>query len=554
MVCPNCKSDQVIQVQDQHFCINCGQAVPEPTVKPAKATASSIAVGKNGLPEGVKILPVGAAPSLQTVTEPEPEPIPDQAPESPKETPDPATTAPVVHGIKSRIRIDDTAPVEKPETTKPRKRGRPKAGKLDVPKAISSSTPSTLPSAPDIGTKLPLPFSPRPEPTVRPAPPVLDGPRGMRDLAPRRHAHPHPHAHTDQTETKTISPHKTKPKAKFVLFKHTKPAVPAHKKVHRVGLPPIHFGAVVAFSMRARLQPRLLAIAAAAPLAFALACGYGAWLLLNGGLAKLATQVSNAGIPVFAELGLLAALYYVGRNVGQSAITYGVQRETDHRPIPVSKQIIVGINAFGRHLALDASFATLEIVLLWLMALLLITGGAAWPVNIDIQVAAVFIAFLFLLYLQTALALSRGLAGVALTLTNESPLQAAKFGWRLFSHRFELLGLRFLALALELVLAVPLAALAAAFIFAAPPGLHLLVAAGVGLIAWAAGALLGAGTASWWTALYRNLVLVDHPDSASKYLSSSQNSEIHAGPLTAVVALSTLLICAVLALPWFKFF
>jgi hypothetical protein len=551
MVCPNCKSDQVIQVQDQHFCINCGQAVPEPA-RSAKVV-SSIAVGKNGLPEGVKILPVaGTTPPVPTPA-PDPEPVATPIIKSETELPLAEETTPdqPASVVKGRIRMSESETPEKP--AKSRKRGRPKAGRLDVPKSIAMAAPaSTLPSAPDIGSgSAPATL---PDAAIRTTVPLPDGPRGMRDLAPRRHPHQHPHPHVKESEKHQAAKAKSKSKPKFELFNHKKPEVPAHHKVHRVGLPPLHFGAVIAFSLRARLQPRLLLIAAAAPVVFAAACGYGAWLLLSGGLGKLATQVTHAGIPVFVELGLLAALYYIGRSVGQSAITYGVQRETDHRPIPVSKQISVGINTFGRHLALDTVFAMGELILLSLMAILLMTGGTNWPISGDLQVAAIFICFLVLLYLQTALALSRGLAGVAITLTGQSPVDAAKFGWRLFSHRFELLGLRFLALALELVLAIPLAALAAAFIFAAPATMHLPVALGVGVIAWVAGALLGAGTASWWTALYRNLVLVDHPDQTSTYLSSSQSSDVHAGPLAAVVALSTLLIAAVLALPWLKFF
>src|SRR6185369_17722227 len=61
MVCPNCHSDQIIAVQDQHFCINCGQMVPEDVVAKAKP---KVALQANGLPEGVKILPVAGAPDV----------------------------------------------------------------------------------------------------------------------------------------------------------------------------------------------------------------------------------------------------------------------------------------------------------------------------------------------------------------------------------------------------------------------------------------------------------------------------------------------------------
>src|SRR6266403_1868325 len=55
MVCPNCHSDRIIAVQDQHFCINCGQQVPDSAATRDKVP---VAVGENGLPEGVQILPL----------------------------------------------------------------------------------------------------------------------------------------------------------------------------------------------------------------------------------------------------------------------------------------------------------------------------------------------------------------------------------------------------------------------------------------------------------------------------------------------------------------
>jgi hypothetical protein len=131
-------------------------------------------------------------------------------------------------------------------------------------------------------------------------------------------------------------------------------------------------------------------------------------------------------------------------------------------------------------------------------------------------------------------------------------MDAAKIGWKLFSHRFELLGLRFLAAAIELILALPLVALAAAFVASAPANLHLLVTLAVGLLALVAGALFGVGTASWWAALYRRIILVDKPDAASSLLSGRQSQEPQPGALTLVVAISSFLIAAALAVPWLR--
>jgi hypothetical protein len=319
-------------------------------------------------------------------------------------------------------------------------------------------------------------------------------------------------------------------------------------------VPPLHYGHVLAFSLRARVRPGWLLLGLLASASFAVVIGYGGWLFLNGGLPHLADTLLAANPAIYGELGLLALLYYIGRSIGQGAIMYGVARETDNRTVPLSRQLGVGINTFGRRLRLDSIFGGLELVLLLLIAGLMLTGGGSWSINPQLQVGTLFVAFLVMLYLLTALGLSRGLAGAVITLTGKAPLEAARLGWQLFSHRFELLSLRFVALALELVLAVPLAALVLALLLSTPPQFHLYAALGVAAVAWLAGALVGAGSAAWWAALYRRLVQTDRPADTATLLAGNTADSPHAGPLTAVVALSTFIVAAALALPWLKFF
>jgi hypothetical protein len=544
-------------VQDQHFCINCGQQVPNPPPKKV-AASGGLAVQDNGLPEGVKILPVGESadkkpahdpePTPEPAPEPTPEPTPEPAPEpapAPSDGPssDPLPDSPKIIKPRARIQLADGEPTDDKAKRKP---GRPKAGRLDVPKVISMTAPTAvLPSAPKLGDPTPVP-TPAPEPT---SPSELpDGPRTMSDIAPRRPKHPE--TTPDESKSKPTKSNHKKSKSAFSLHL---PKIKRHH-VHKVGVPPLHFGSVLAFSLRARVRPRLVALAGLAALSFAGGAGYGIWLYLTGGLPHLATQLSRTDVRSLAEAGLLAALYYIGRSVGQAAITYGVIRDADQRPVNLSRQLGVGINTFGRRLIIDVWFAALEIILIALIIGLAFVGGSSWPINPNLQVAALFSAFLVLLYLQTGLALARGLAGVALILTNKSPLEAAKLGWKLFSHRFELLGLRFLALVMEAALALPLAAVAIALIISAPSNLHLAVAFGAAVLAWLAGALFGAGTATWWALLYRRIVLADHSDTAVELLSSRHPGDAKRGALSLIVFISTLLIAAVLALPWLKFF
>jgi hypothetical protein len=531
MVCPNCHSDKVIAVQDQHFCINCGQMVPEAAAN--SAGPASVAVQENGLPEGVKILPVvpGMAPDIKASGKATPTaPTPD--------TPAPLKDAAPEILVKPRSRMgalkSAAAKAAKPKNRKP---GRPKAGRLDAPKAIAASAPASTPA--------PLPTAPKIS-AAAPPPSATAARRRLSDIAPRQPATPTPQA----PPPKPSKPVKSARPAKTVAVPK-KPPLQRHS-VHKVGVPPLHYGAVLAFSLRAHLRPRLILLASVASLSFAAAGAYGAWLILHGGIVRLADQLMHAGLQTGLEVGILALLYYIGRNLGQAAITYGVVREADQRPVPFSRQLGVAINTFGRRLALDLGFMTGEVALLALIAVLVLTGGDSWPVDPQIQVAALFASFLVLLYLLTALAITRGLAAVALVLTPQKPWNATKLGWSLFSHRFELLGMRFFAIAMELVLAIPLAALAVAFIMAAPAGWQLAVVGGVAVVAWLAGALIGAGTATWWAALYRRLILVDRADAPVSLLSSRQPQDANRGALSLIVSLTTILVAAALTLPWLK--
>jgi hypothetical protein len=295
-----------------------------------------------------------------------------------------------------------------------------------------------------------------------------------------------------------------------------------------------------------------VALGSIAAVSFAIAAAYGAWLYSQDGLTQLSRTLETVGPKILVIGLLLAALYYIGRSVSQAAITYGVAREADARPVPLDRQFGVGINTFGRRLALDLGFAFVELTLIGLIVGLIWFGGSAWPVDPIVQRVALYFAFLILLYLTSSLAIARGLAGVILTLTPKRPKEAAEIGWHLFAHRFELLGMRCAGAALELILALPLVAVAVALIASAPAGLDLAVAAAVGVLALIAGALFGAGTAAWWAALYRRLILVDHPGGAPTLLSGRQPQEANRTPLVVIVSLSTLLIAAVLILPWLQ--
>ena len=527
MVCPNCHSTDIIAVQDQHFCISCGQMVPEDVVRAAEAKEATKRPAKATVASTVQTAPAVPKPSATTgyatIIE-QRHRIEAVKPEDEAKPAEHSDTSLNHVAIKSPT-APAADPAAEPTAGKPkpkRKPGRPKATRLDAPKP-----PADLPAAPKL-TVTPIP-EPEPTPVEKEASPASrhtlasSRPRAMSDIRP---------------------PHPPKPA-------HTAPKAPP---AHKLGVPAIHYSPILAFSLRSRVQPLWLALGAAASVLLAAITGYATWLYLSGTINQVAQRIISGTPQLVGELVVLAALYYIGRSLSQTALIYGLAREADHRPVSLSRQLGIAVNTFTRRLGLDIGYAVLELVILYLAGALVLMGGSHWPIDINWQVVALFSAFLVMLYLLTALALARGLAGVALTLGPHTVAASAKVGWRLFSHRLELVFVRCLAIATEAALVLPIAAVAIALIVASPSSMHVLVALGVGLLALIAGALLGAGTAAWWTALYRRLTeLQSGHDPDAPLLSNHQSPEARRGPLTFIVALSTLLLCAALALPWLNF-
>lgn len=564
MVCPNCKSDEIISVQNQHFCINCGQMVPEALYAKAAAAAAppptpatpAVKVQPNGLPEGVEILP------LQPVTKVRPE---AKATAAELVTPV-AADAPSLSGlIHGRSRFSAPA-APTPTVAKRRKPGRPKAGRLDVPSSIIPASPAEraavmakeviAPPATVIPPASTAPAAARPAAKMprSPLPPATAGPRRLSDIAPRRPSAPQP---APDTAVTAISPtDRAASGRRHHAEKPLKPKKTARnlRHSHRVGVPALHYQPVLSYSLRSRLHPHFLALAAAGALSLGVVGAYGAWQFLHGGVPALAAGLIQAGPNLLGEALVLALVYYIGRSIGQAAIVYGISREADQRPVTISRQFGVAVNTFGRRLRLDTGFALAELFIISAGAILFYSGGNPWPVDSNFQLGSIFLSYLALLYLWIAVALARGLASVNLTLTESRPGAAALIGWQLFSHRLELIGPRFAAILMESALALPLLGLVVALMLATPSPWHPAAIVLAGLLSWLAGTLLGVGTASWWAMLYRQLVTADRPQSAMALLSSRQPEDARRLPLALIIAASTFIVSAGLILPWLSLF
>lgn len=134
MVCQNCHSTDVIKVQDQFFCVSCGNLVEPPRPKISTPTLV-VAPPTDGLPEGVTILPM-------------------------------------------------TAPANLDKPTKRKHPGRPKASRLDQPVAAGGMRDIAIGFTPTLE-----PAVSEPEKPAIPVAPVQKHPaRRLNDIAPARKA------------------------------------------------------------------------------------------------------------------------------------------------------------------------------------------------------------------------------------------------------------------------------------------------------------------------------------------------------------------------------
>jgi len=151
MVCQNCHSTDVIKVQDQFFCVNCGNLVAAPVPK-IKTPTLVVAPPTDGLPEGVTILPMAGT-----------------------------------------VILDKPAKRKRP--------GRPKASRLDQPVASGGMRDIAVGFTPTLEPALAEPAAaadaPAEQAPTSPAhPDHQPATRRLNDLAPSRHASAAPGEHS----------------------------------------------------------------------------------------------------------------------------------------------------------------------------------------------------------------------------------------------------------------------------------------------------------------------------------------------------------------------
>lgn len=511
----------------------------------------------NGLPEGVKILDSSIKlRTTESIVKPRARIKPEAEPDTPAAA---GSKAPDLSGDKTPEPIKVTnatsqnpAPpaLATPGPRKPRGRkpGRPK-GRLDVPAAaLATTAPAAAPiEAPAEQSATTESVAVRPRVRHRKATEVKGSAVSAQSTSET----------TEQTAPQGTdqAAQPSPPRRQIADIQPpahplAKPAAP--ERIHHVGVPPLHFGTVLALAVKTQFRHHHLLAAGLGAVTLATFAGLGAWAALSGRMEQLADALIGGDPRVVTGIGISLVLYYLGRSLGQGTVMYGVARDFDERPVGFGFQFGAAVNTFGRRLLIDLVFGVLWLLIAGAVATLVMTGASQWGVPEPAQMFGVFIGFCCLLYLWTTLSLSHGLASVAIILSKQSARRAWGFGLRLFSHRIELIGLKVLADVTELAFAAPLlSAIVASYVFL-PAEWYVITSLLVAIAAGTVGMITGSGQATWWTALYRSLILVDHPNATAELFSGRQPAEASRGRLAAIVALAAILATLVAVLPWLK--
>jgi len=493
MVCPNCKSTDIITVQDQRFCIACGQILPLEKSPAAPKTAKAVPIVASTAPAAKRRKP--GRPKASRLDAPKDEPA--------------------VSGIGMAKPTEVTA-ASTEKSVEIKKFASPVTAEPVVavkPAEASKATPSMLPVGP----------------AVAGAAAQRSRGRQLSDIAPKKPGAPKSDLKAGQDTTATPA------------------GTPAKQQADTIHL---EYGAVEAASLQGRFRPAVFHWSLIPAGLLAIVAGAITWVLVGNKAAQAWSITQQAGWPVWGELGLICVLFYLARSVGAAATVYGAARRADHRPTPASHQLAASVNSLGARVGFDAITMLLQLVVIALGTAVVIMGGAVWPIPEAVQITGLFLVYLVLGYLLAGLSLTQGLGRVALTLGAVSIWRAFGLGWNFFRHHFELVGFRFVSLLVELVLSLPLLAATAALVMFLPSQWRWLAPLAAVALALVGGVSYGAGTAVWWQAVYRRLVHHGQPGSALNLLTGRKPEKTQRGAAASLVILALLLGALATAWPW----
>ena len=609
MVCPNCQSTDVIKVQDEYFCTNCGQIVPASAakkpasvnvakvdavnvdgvkvvakkpaavnvdainavaIKPdaAKAAVAKPAVAKvnpeSGLPEGVKIVPVaGVEPPLIAAVEAV-KPVAADVPKSvaaaaPKpavaEPPKPVVAEPpkpvVADAVKfapatiSKFAPSKVAPLAAPAAVPNPRLAAPLPIVNDLKIPVKRRVGRPKAGPLDAPLSAPAPMLAAPVPMMPTPISLAPKPAAVAPAAKPGVNVPQPAA---VPKPAASAP---KPATAPQSAAAPKPIAAAPQPTATAARAPQPTGArddaTGVSYMGAGASPWLTL----AVLGLAAATATLVLVVAGPNLAGLADKVATGGWNLWSALIAVAILYYYVRGVTAIALAYGEARRGDHRPVPRKHWFSVAINNIGSGQTLDYLSLILQSVPI-LGIIFLLHFGATLTTGLDpwIAAAALTLAFTILAYLTIILGLAWRLASAALTVGRVNPVKAILLGIGFSLKHPELIIIGLWALVLEsLSLAAPLALVAAALSFATSSQLWILAFAAVPLTILGAFAE-GASSGSWWQRVYRRLVRHEKLSEALDLLSARSAEKTRPGAAAMFWILLAMIAATVGAWPW----
>ena len=503
MVCTNCQSKKLILVQNKLFCTDCGHTLAD------SAAAAAKTLDKSGLPDGVTILSAEVAPTV--------EPVPEAVAETLSQEPDAPTIEAYKNASEPPLIVNHNAPTTN-EKPKKRKVGRPKAARLDMPVMTAAVVASV----------------------TRVTPKAAEAPKIHASAASKSN---HTSSSNSMSDIRTAKTPGTV--SDVVESVPDRPNLRPQTKQQSIAT-----GDILAESWQGRFRPHHSLMALIPAAVIALISGGVAAAYLGPKSGQLSAITKSAAIPVLGDLLIILMLYYVCRSLATAAITFGAARSEDHRKVPAYRWWGVAINSFGGKLRFDLLMLLAELVVAGLIVGLVLVGGAVWPIPEYLQIAAIFGAFVILLFALSGLLLTQGLGRVSVVLGTTLPREAFSVGWGFFRNHFELVGAKLLSLILELLLIVPLVAAVVAVGWSTSGGGHWWLILTLTIAVAIGGALIGAGTAIWWESAYRHLVRAERISEAVTLLTGRKADKAHRLPLILITMLITFLVVAATIWPW----
>jgi hypothetical protein len=450
MVCPNCQSNDIVELQNEHFCINCGRLIELVTKKRGVGRPKADRMDK---PKALTIKLAGKA-IAESIDSPPTDKLPAEV----------VTDVPAIEA-GSEIEV---APEEAIETSK----------EVAIPIISRKFVLATASEAEDksVTPQLPEDIAKIAEVKVR---------KRLQDILP---------APTEDSKTVADDTQLDRP------IKQTKGRLNLAEIISSAWSEPWQGGP-------ARVLVTSAILAATATITSLLLSTYH--------VANLSNHIVDAG---YISIGLAIALLFGVANTERAAFAL---RRYDHRPIPRSW-------LFGGALAVLTRQTTVLVAGLIDAGLLITLGlyaGYQLPKILEQPYSAVALLAIYFI-LATALLLiwvKTGLAAAGVELGRMSALEGVKFGWRSLWRHPELVGTRLVAalwLAASLTGVIALAYLIHLY-FPSVDRWNLIGSAGI--VAFTAILLGNFGAVGWRQASYRELVIIDDPEHAIAMLSGHHN-------------------------------